>query len=217
MLTPALESEIAALSSRYGQPRRIVAAIPSSAVQPLNMADRLGEVCMVFRREGGALLTAIKTFYPRGCYRLLTGGVEHGEAIEHALWREVAEETGLSVDGTRFLAVIEYVAQGDEQTRDTRHETRDSASPSAPLASPLLASPFATFVFLLDAPRGAPLVSDPHERLEAFREVAVAALPALAAALEAAPDVHSDEIDGNWRDWGVFRAVAHRVVYDLLS
>lgn len=193
MLTPALESEIATLAARYGEPRRVVATIPSSAVQPLNMADRLGEVCMVFRRASGALLTAIKTFYPRGCYRLLTGGVEHGEPIEHALWREVAEETGLSVEETRFLAVIEY------------------ASPDEHLCA------FATFVFLLEAPHGAPATSDPHERLEDFREVAVAELPALAATLEAAPDAHSDEIDGNWRDWGVFRAVTHRVVYDLLA
>ena len=209
MLTPTLESEIADLAARYGDPRRVVAAIPSSAVQPLNMGDRLGEVCMVFRRPGG-LLTAIKTFYPRGCFRLLTGGVEHGEPIEDALWREVAEETGLSVADTRFLAVIEYVEQ-----EDARHEIS-----SPPLASPLLAlspSSFATFAFLLDAPHGEPVVHDPHERLESFREIAPAELPALAATLEAAPDEHSDEIDGNWRDWGVFRAVAHRVVYELLA
>ncbi|MBC8075914.1 MAG: NUDIX domain-containing protein [Chloroflexales bacterium] len=193
MLTPTLEAEIAELAARYGDPQRVVATIPSSAVQPLNMADRLGEVCMVFRRPGGALLTAIKTFYPRGCYRLLTGGVEHGERIEHALWREVAEETGLVVTDTRFLAVIEYTA------------------PSAPPCA------FATFAFLLDAPHGEPHVSDPHERLESFRAVALADLPSLAATLEQAPNEHSDEIGGSWRDWGVFRAVVHRVVYDLLN
>jgi 8-oxo-dGTP pyrophosphatase MutT (NUDIX family) len=235
MLTPVLETEIAALATRYGEPRRVVAEIPSSAVQPLNMDDRLGEVCMVLRRRGGALLTAIKTFYPRGCYRLLTGGVEHGEPIERALWREVAEETGLAVATTRFLAVIEYAAlrgdretkgQGDQETASSNASAMEqspplSQSPPLPVSPssglPLSETGFATFVFLLDAPEGEPLVSDPHERLEAFREIAVADLPALAATLEAAPDEQSDQIDGNWRDWGVFRAVTHRVVYDLLA
>jgi 8-oxo-dGTP pyrophosphatase MutT (NUDIX family) len=224
---------VAALAARYGEPRRVVAAIPSSAVQPLNMGDRIGEVCMVLRRPGG-LLTAIKTFYPRGCYRLLTGGVEHGEPIEDALWREVGEETGLEVTATRFLAVIEYVEQGDwERRRQGDKETRYSdasamqpllpvsPSPSLPLSQspPLPVSPssFATFTFLLDAPHGEPVVHDPRERLESFREIAPAELPALAATLEGAPDEHNDEIDGNWRDWGVFRAVSHRVVHELLA
>jgi NAD+ diphosphatase len=217
MLTPTLESEIAALAARYGEPRRVAAVIPSSAVQPLNMGDRLGEVCMVFRRPGG-LLTAIKTFYPRGCYRLLTGGVEHGEPIEDALWREVAEETGLEVTATRFLAVIEYApadrASGRQDDTVTEADSHPLTVSPGHLVSP---SGFATFVFLLDAPHGEPVVHDPHERLESFREIAPAELPALAATLEAAPDEHNYEIDGNWRDWGVFRAVAHRVVHELLA
>src|SRR5215207_10727066 len=108
MLAPAVETEIAALSARYGRPRRVSAELDGWQFSPLTMEDRYGEVCMVVRRPNGRLITAKKTFYPTGAFRLLTGGVDHGEPIAEALLREVAEETGLDVVVRRFLAVIEY-------------------------------------------------------------------------------------------------------------
>src|SRR5262245_8008181 len=97
MLTPEIEAEIAVLAARYGEPRRVSVALSGAPFDPLIMTDRFGEVCMVIRRPRGTLLTAIKTFYPPGAYRLLTGGVGHGEPIDAALLREVDEETGLEV------------------------------------------------------------------------------------------------------------------------
>ncbi len=192
MLPNLIETEIAALAERYGPPRRVVAPLAGGLFDPLVMTDRYGEVCMVVRRPDGTLITAIKTFYPPGAFRLLTGGVHHGEPIADALMRELAEETGLDVAVRRFLAVIEY-----EQ-------------PELP------APAFATFAFLVDELGGTLAAQDQAERIGAFRDLPVAELPALAEALAAAPDEHSDEIGGSWRDWGNFRAVVHRVVYDLL-
>src|SRR5881296_1111961 len=97
MLAAPLEAEIADLSARYGAPRRVAAELTGQLFSPLVLSDRHGEVCMVMRRPNGKLITAIKTFYPPGAFRLLTGGVGHGEPIAAALLREVAEETGLSV------------------------------------------------------------------------------------------------------------------------
>ena len=188
LLDPAIEAEIHALAMRYGAPYRIVAPLDGASFDPVARSDRYGEVCMVVRRGNGRLLTAIKTFYPAGCFRLLTGGVAHGETIEAALHREVEEETGLQAAIRRFLAVIEY----------------------QPYA-------FATFAFLLDERDGELGSRDPHERIGAFREIDVSELPALAATLETAPDQFDDEIGGNWRDWGRFRAVLHRVVYEVLT
>jgi ADP-ribose pyrophosphatase YjhB (NUDIX family) len=176
----------------------VLVTLEGTYVHPLSMGDRTGEVCMVLRRPNGALLTAIKTFYPPGCYRLLTGGVEHGEGIEAALRREVLEETGLETQIARFLAVIEYQAANPAQ----------SALPD---------QVFSSFAFLLDERGGTLAPQDPGERLESFREVALADLPALAETLERVTDSYSDEIEGRWRDWGVFRAVVHRVVYELLA
>lgn len=214
MLAPEVESEIAALAARYGAPRRVRAELTGRPFSPLIMDDRYGEVCMVVRRPSGALLTAIKTFYPDGAYRLMTGGVDHGESIEAALLREVDEETGLEVVVRRFLAVVEYSLvekQGDKETSGQGQE-------NAPLL-PVSLSPhprFATFAFLLDEVGGTLGARDPAERIGAFRELGLAELPALAETLERVPDAFTEEIDGSWRDWGRFRAVAHRVVYDAL-
>lgn len=191
-LTPSVEAEIASLAERYGAPRRVAVTLAGQPFDPIEKRDRFGEVCMVVRRPSGRLLTAIKTFYPSGAFRLLTGGVGHGESIESALLREVAEETGLEVVVRQFLAVIEYRLDGQQ-------------------------GDFATFAFLLDETGGTLGVHDESERIAAFREVAVADLPRMAETLDSTPDEHSDEIAGSWRDWGRFRAVVHRVVYEALA
>jgi NAD+ diphosphatase len=205
MLAPTVEAEIGSLAARYGQPRRMTAELATWQFSPLTMQDRYGEVCMVVRRPSGRLITAKKTFYPAGAFRLLTGGVGHGELIGDALLREVAEETGLDVVVRRFLAVIEYQLRG-----------MGGLSPIPHPASPILSN-FATFAFLLDETGGVLQVQDADERIEAFRELAVAELPALAETLEHVPDTHDPEIDGSWRDWGRFRAVAHREIYAALT
>jgi 8-oxo-dGTP pyrophosphatase MutT (NUDIX family) len=212
MLAPAIETEIAALGARYGQPRRVTADLDGWQFSPLTMDDRYGEVCMVVRRPNGRLISAKKTFYPPGAFRLLTGGVGHGEPIAAALLREVAEETGLDVLVRRFLAVIEY---SSEKMRDWRLGIDNRAAISN-LQSPASIT-FATFAFLLDEIGGTLQAHDPGEQIEAFRELEPADLPALAATLESLPDAIDREIDGSWRDWGRYRAVGHRVVYQTLS
>lgn len=192
MLSPAIEADIEELAARYGPPRRVEVELDGRPFDPLIMTDRYGEVCMVIRRPNGRLITAIKTFYPAGAFRLLTGGVHPGEPIGAALMREVAEETGLDVTVRRFLAVIEYRLARHPQT-------------------------FATFAFLLDELGGTLAVQDEDERIGAFRELAVSELPALADTLAAVPDVYDEQIAGRWRDWGRFRAVVHRVVYEQLK
>jgi NAD+ diphosphatase len=212
MLSPKVETDIAELAGRYGQPRRVAVELAGAPFDPIAKTDRYGEVCMVVRRPSGRLLTAIKTFYPPGAFRLLTGGVSHGERIEAALWREVAEETGLEVAIRRFLAVIEY--QKQEAEVGSWGSGKDLATPQLPNPNSHL---FATFAFLLDELGGTLASSDPDERIGAFREITVGELPALAATLQRAPDEIDPEISGSWRDWGEFRAVVHRVVFDALT
>jgi 8-oxo-dGTP pyrophosphatase MutT (NUDIX family) len=204
MLTPELEREIAGLATRYDQPRRVTATLQGAPFDPLSMTDRFGEVCMAIKRPNGALLTAIKTFYPPGAYRLLTGGVKHGEPIEAALLREVEEETGLDVEVRRFLAVIEYQLDEGQQSRIPQ--------PQSPIPYA-----FATFAFLLDEVGGTLEARDPAERIGSFRELAVADLPALAATLDGIDQGFDPEIGGSWSDWGRFRAVVHRVAYEALT
>jgi 8-oxo-dGTP pyrophosphatase MutT (NUDIX family) len=210
MLAPAIETEIASLADRYGQPRRVTAELERWLFSPVTMPDRYGEVCMVVRRPNGKLITAKKTFYPAGAFRLLTGGIGHGETIADALAREVAEETGLDVVVRRFLAVIEYRLRGEWGLGDGGQEILNVAAAPIPHS-------FVTFAFLLDEIGGTLHARDAGERIEAFGELEVAELPALAETLECVPDQHDAEIEGSWRDWGRFRAIGHRAIYEALG
>src|SRR2546422_7900456 len=117
---------------------------------------------MVVRRPSGNVLLSIKTFYPRGAYRLPTGGIHHGEGIFDALVRETAEETGLETTIRRFLAAIAY---------------RSRSSPHGP---PI----FHTFAFLLDEVGGTLEARDRKEQIEGDVEVEPAEPSAVAAGVE---------------------------------
>ena len=194
-LSAEVRREIAELSQRYGEPRAIDALIHDGFDDPIRRRDRYGEVLMVVRRPNRKLLVAIKTFYPRGAYRLPTGGIHHGESIHDALLRETHEETGLDTIVRRFLATIAYRGR------------------SSPKAAPL----FHTFAFLLDELGGTLGALDTDEEIEDWREMASEELAAQAAVLEGLTTEGKRGIGGSWAEWGRFRAVAHRVVADALE
>jgi 8-oxo-dGTP pyrophosphatase MutT (NUDIX family) len=195
MLPQTTQDELEQLAQRYGRPLvRDVALNVQKMFDPLNRTDRFGEVCMVVRRPDGNLLTMKKTFYPQGAFRLLTGGINYGERILEALLRETREETNLEVSITRFLAAVGYHVGGEDST-------------------PV----FYTFAFLLDELSGTLGVVDEGERVEAFREVKPSDLPNMANYLDGIGADYSGEIDGDWSDWGRFRAVIHRVVWEAVK
>lgn len=187
------EGELADLARRFGAPLRVDAAIDDGFDDPIRRKDRFGEVCMVIRRPNAKLLLSIKTFYPRGAYRLPTGGIEHGESVYDALVREGHEETGLDLTVERFLARISYRA----------------SSASAPL--------FHSFAFLLRETGGTLGAIDTSEQIEDWREIDVGELPAVADFLEQLGTAGTRSIGGSWAAWGKFRAVAHRAVHEALA
>ncbi|HEY7849369.1 MAG TPA: NUDIX hydrolase [Ktedonobacterales bacterium] len=188
--------ELLALAVRYGPPVIGVTHDPDAAtyLATINTSRRPGEVCMVVRRRSGKLLLATKDIYPAGVYRLLTGGVHRGESVLAALLRETEEETNLMVETRRFLAVARY------------------QPPNAPAPDD-----YATFAFLLDEVGGELRVNDPHERLSGFREIAPRELPAIADQLDAQPRAPSADLDADYRAWGRFRALTHRLVWQALA
>ena len=195
-LAQETQNELVTLAERYGQPlTRSIDLGQTKQFDPINKSDRYGEVCMVVRRKNGRLLTMKKTFYPTDAYRLLTGGINHEEAVFDALLRETNEETGLEVEVKRFLVAAAYItaATGDQPV-------------------------FYSFAFLLDEVGGTLGVIDESERVEAFLEIEPAELPQRAAILEQLEGPRfSFEIDGSWSDWGKFRAAVHQLVWEALK
>jgi 8-oxo-dGTP pyrophosphatase MutT (NUDIX family) len=190
-----IQDELMLLAHTYGQPVVQVADLAvSNLFDPLNKTDRYGEVCMVVRRPNGKVLTMIKTFYPSGAYRLPTGGIQQGEDVLAALLRETAEETGLQVEVRRFLAAVAY---------------RTTISGEEPV--------FYTFAFLLDELGGTLTVLDESEQIADFREVEPADLLKLAEYLEQLGTEYSQALQGHIGDWGQFRAVIHRAVWQALQ
>ncbi len=189
-LPQAWQTELVDLAERYGAP--LMRGVESSAPEYLRQisSTRQAEVCMVVRRPSGGLLTMSKTFYPPDVYRLLTGGVEPGEPILGALRRETLEETGLQTEVVRFLAAVEHRAE----------------------AVPC----FASFAFLVHETGGSLGALDPHERVQGYREVAVAELPAIIAHFSNLGSDAHPAITASWRDWGRFRIPIHQAVFDAL-
>ena len=67
---------------------------------------------------------------------------------------------------------------------------------------------FRTYAFLLREVSGELRVNDPEERISGWQEVEAGDLKGVAERLAG--------LDGEWRGWGVFRSVVHRVVGELL-
>lgn len=187
------QAEAAELAVRYGMPRHRHVVLADGVFDPLIKTDRVGEVGMVVRRRDGGILVARKTYYPPAIFRLLTGGVGPVEGIASALAREVAEETSLTVQISRFLSVITY------------------ATPD------LMSRRFVSYVFLLDEVGGALHVADPAEQVAEMRTVLPSELPVLAARLRQLSDRTDPAISGKWASWGQFRAVMHEEVGALLK
>jgi 8-oxo-dGTP pyrophosphatase MutT (NUDIX family) len=199
-IPPEREEEISRLAASYGEPRRVIADMTCQELfDPLFKTDRIGEVCMVVRRPTGRIITARKTFYPPNGYRLLTGGISHGEGIEEALLRETFEETSLDVVVRQFLAVIEHRIQ-----------------PKHPEDAPI--KEFFTFAFLLDETGGTLHPHDDSEKIAGFREILPGELPAMAHTLESLSleDDPDSEFGEALHYWGTFRAIAHKVVFDTM-
>jgi 8-oxo-dGTP pyrophosphatase MutT (NUDIX family) len=69
---------------------------------------------MAILRRNGRFLLQTKRTYPDSVMRLPSGGIKAGEDIEHALLREIWEETNLNVSIDRYIAQLAYE---DERTK----------------------------------------------------------------------------------------------------
>lgn len=126
--------------------------------------NRRGEVVLVLQRPDGQVLLHTKAFYPRGTFRLLTGGIHYGEPVLEAAVREAAEETGLAITPDRYLGLVAY---------DLRHGARRL--------------PFASYLVLAQVDGQPPVLQDTDEEITEFRYTPVVHLPQIAADLRGLP------------------------------
>ncbi len=177
------EAEIAELSAKYGTPKRLACALLSSELKALEFNERRrGEVVFPIFRED-RILTITKDFYPKGVYRLPSGGIHMGERIKEALHREVREETGLEIVSARFLGIITYYDGGI-----------------------LL---YVSYLFAIDGSKGELAPEDEDEGIIDYRWVSIEELERIAQ--------HLADLEDDWNNWGRFRAIVHKFLYEILS
>jgi ADP-ribose pyrophosphatase YjhB (NUDIX family) len=139
-----VDAALSTLQRRYGKVQVVQPVLAAVDFPPVS-GRRRAEVAMAIRRPNGTILLQTKEFYPAGTFRLPTGGIKGGEDVEHALLREVYEESNLSVEVEQFVAAIDY------QAPDGR-------------------TPFRTYLFLLRETGGELRVNDPKERISGWDE-----------------------------------------------
>jgi ADP-ribose pyrophosphatase YjhB (NUDIX family) len=79
--------------------------------------DRRGEVVFGVVRPNGKLILVTCEDYPKGIYRVPTGGINYGEDILAAVKRETMEELGLKTEILSFGGVIKlkFSYKGDSE------------------------------------------------------------------------------------------------------
>jgi 8-oxo-dGTP pyrophosphatase MutT (NUDIX family) len=151
------------------------------------LANRDAEVVLAIEMPDGCFLVHTKGEYPPGLYRFCSGGVKRDESVVGATRRELVEETGLNGEIVRFLGVL-------------RSRFRSGGE----------ALGFTSYLFHVRLAAGRPAPVDDSEGIIGYRFLALGEVQALARELASQPP-------GFWSDWGRFRAVAHRVTFDMLS
>jgi 8-oxo-dGTP diphosphatase len=77
--------------------------------------DRRGEVVFCVSRPNGKAIAITCKEYPKGIFRIPTGGIGHNEDITKAVYREVKEELGLDVGIDQFACVIRIRFEHEEE------------------------------------------------------------------------------------------------------
>jgi len=180
------EEEVNELAQCYGVPLRRTYHIQADeyirAYRWRPDIDRRAEVVFAIQEPNGKIWMHNKAHYPAHLCRLPSGGVGWYESIHEALFREVQEETGLTVQIGCFVGLLEYRFQ---------HEGSVAR--------------FASYLFHLSAGNQRPVLPV-DEEITAFHEIMPSQLLQLT--------VEMRNMMGDRRGWGIWRALAHDLMYE---
>jgi len=126
--------------------------------------DTRSEVVFVLPRPRGKVLTIRKSFYPRGVFRIPSGGIHPGESPEEAFAREVMEETGFALAPVRKLTEVLLRCVSDGESVDITSHV---------MLGPPTAEP--------------PRAADPDEHIDAYGEADAQELLGIARRLGSLP------------------------------
>jgi len=157
---------------------------------------RNAEVLPVVMLPNKKILLHTKDIYPKGVYRLLTGGIKVKENIEKALIRELKEETNTTILSKKLLAKLVYNVKYPKGKKI-----------------------YTTYIFLVKSKFRNIKNLGSKEHISGLKEIRISQLPSVIKKLQklkAGPKIKSYHVE-NWEDWGRFRAIAHRIVYNLLK
>jgi ADP-ribose pyrophosphatase YjhB (NUDIX family) len=176
--SPIDERELEQLAMAYGQPEIRVVEIEGDeylySSRLYSSRSRRGEVVLAIERPGRCVLLHRKGWYEPGVYRLLSGGIDWHEAVENTLARELQEETGLTLDTTYFLGLL-----------DCRiHYASEEVS-------------FPSYIFHLPRTKGVLRLPQTAEDITEFLDVSIADLPSVAEDLRHVPPPRMGW--GRWR------------------
>ena len=106
------EQEVDMLAARFGLPLQRTHMLEADdyihGYRWSKEPDRRAEVVFAILRPDDTVLLHTKANYPSHIFRLLSGGIGMDETVLDALWREVAEETGLPCTVEGFLGLLTY-------------------------------------------------------------------------------------------------------------
>lgn len=190
------ESETKKLAKVFGNPKFIKSVSLTCMVPFIPVWDqkRLGEVAFVLERNNGNIWIIKKSHYPKNFYRIPTGGIEIGETVSEALFRELEEETSLKLNPTDFLGVIKYKITTTKGEREN----------------------FATFIFKFFPLENEPTPKDMSENISEHRWVSPLELRRLGEKMNKLKFENDLELGGR-QDWAKFRAVLYNEVANLTN
>jgi 8-oxo-dGTP pyrophosphatase MutT (NUDIX family) len=176
--SPIEKRELKQLALAYGQPEIRVIEIEGDeylfSSRLYRSRSRRGEVVLAIERPGRCVLLHRKGWYELGVYRLLSGGIDGDEAVETTLARELEEETGLSLDTTHFLGLLDC---------RINYASQEVSFPS--------------YVFHLPHTQGVLRLPQTAEDITEFLDVPIADLPSVAEDLRHVPPPRTGW--GRWR------------------
>lgn len=123
--------------------------------------DRRGEVVFCVIRPDGKVIVVTCTEYPRGIFRIPTGGIKHNENILCSVFREASEELGLKTEIVSFPGVLKlrFIYHNDTVM-------------------------FYSYLFILKETGGRLLVDATDDEISEVREVDIGGLESVVSALE---------------------------------